>query len=76
MLYHKRELDIAKKIANGNKKTPCFNEQEKIMVKHGFSRITLDQLPTEQMFLYRPIWKDLIEIISSSLVVKPFRDPG
>ena len=30
----------------------------------------------EQIVLYRTIWKDLIEIISSRLVVKPFRDPG
>ena len=62
------------------KKTPCFNEREKIMVRHSSSRVKLDQPTNEQIVLYRTIWKDLIEIISSSLVVKPFRvcfrDPG
>ena len=79
MLYHKRELDMTKKIVtivNGNKKTPCFNGREQIMVRHGSSRIKLDQLTAEQILLYKTIWKDLIEITSSSLVVKPFRDPG
>ena len=76
MLYHKRELDITKKIVNGNKKTPCFNGREQIMVRYSISRIKLDQLTAEQTVLYRTIWKDLIEIVSSSPVVKPFRDPG
>ena len=76
MLYHKRELDMTKKIVNGNKKTPCFNGREQIMVRHGSSRIKLDQLTAEQILLYKTIWKDLIEITSLSLVVKPFRDPG
>ena len=67
---------MTKKIVNGNKKTPCLNGREQIMVRHGSSRIKLDQLTAEQILLYKTIWKDLIEITSSSLVVKPFRDPG
>ena len=60
MLYHKRELDMTKKTVNGNKKTPCFNGREHIMVRHGSSRIKLDQLTAEQILLYKTIWKDLI----------------
>ena len=74
LLFHKRQLDISRKIQVGNKWKSCHSEREKHFIRSGYTFIDTDKLSEAHIALYNCIWCcDLVKITNEALVVKPFR---
>ena len=74
LLFHKRQLDVSRKIKVGNKWKSCHSEREKYVIRSSYTFIDIDKLSESHIAMYSSIWCcDLVEITNEALVVKPFR---
>ena len=75
LLFHKRQLDISRKIQVGNKWKSCKSEREKYFIRSSYTFIDINKLSESHIAIYRSIWccDGLVEITNEALVVKPFR---